>query len=83
MKLPKILILKLQSRKPHDQQFAIDRKKICDSCPLNSKNYNREKGLWYKMWDMLNFKEPFCTVCGCELHLKQGEIMEQCPEGKW
>lgn len=81
-KLPMILKAKL-SKRQLTEDWQIERKKICDICPMNSLNYKKEKKAWYKFWNILNFKEPFCVHCGCELILKQKEEMEECPEGKW
>ena len=58
------------------------RTKICESCPLNSL-LNVKRGFRYWLWDIINFKKPFCTVCGCELKAKISEELEECPKGYW
>lgn len=55
-----------------------ERLKICSECPLNSINVTNKKGWWYRMWNILNFKKPFCTVCGCEIKAKISEQFEKC-----
>lgn len=32
------------------------------------------------MWEILNFKKPFCTVCGCEIQAKASEKLEECSD---
>lgn len=74
---------KIKKRQPHTEDWQIERKKICDGCEFNSKNYNKKKNLWYRIWELLNLNEPFCKICKCELHLKQQFELEECDKGKW
>lgn len=60
-----------------------ERIKICNTCPFNSKNVENKKGLRYWFWNILNLKEPFCTVCGCEIKAKASEEIEECEKEKW
>lgn len=66
-----------------EKQWFKDRKKICDSCPLQSNNKENKKGIRFFILRKLNLNQPFCTVCGCEIEAKISEQYEMCPEGKW
>ena len=59
-----------------------ERIELCKNCPLNSIN-NMDRGFRYWLWDILNLKKPFCTVCGCEIKAKASVEFEECPKGKW
>ena len=30
------------------------------------------------MWNILNLKKPFCTICGCEVAAKASVEFEEC-----
>lgn len=70
-------------------EWYVDRISKCGICPYNSKNVKNRKSIWYKMWNILNFKKPFCTICGCEIKAKASEELENCSlyelnkEPKW
>lgn len=83
-KLKRIFLAKLSTRCDHSEDFQLERKKICDTCPFNSLNTDKgEKKLRYRILSFLNGHRPFCKICGCELLLKQKEELEECPKGKW
>jgi hypothetical protein len=80
MNIIKILKAKLRNKnKLLGEKWYNDRINACNSCPLNSINTNK-KNLWYRFWDLLNFKKPFCTVCGCEIKAKASEKLEECSD---
>lgn len=56
---------------------------ICNACPLQSDNFQGNKGFKYRILNFLNLNKPFCTECGCEIKAKVSEELEKCPEGKW
>lgn len=62
-----------------------ERMSICKECPFNSRNVSK-KGIWYRFWDVLNFKEPFCVICGCEIAAKASVKEQKCSlkdDPKW
>lgn len=61
--------------------FYYERLKVCEGCPLNSKNVN--KNFIQKVWGKLMGDKPYCTLCKCPLHLKAVEGCETCEKGKW
>lgn len=81
MNIVRILKAKIKNKdKLIGQKWYDDRIKACNECPLNSKNTNSKKGIWYWMWEALNFRKPFCTVCGCEIKAKASEKLEECSD---
>lgn len=82
-KIVRIIRAKFRNKDKIQDSFYKERLEICKQCPLYSKNTKGVKNLKYKFWDLVNFKKPFCTVCGCEIKAKASEEMETCPEGKW
>ena len=65
-----------------------ERKAICDVCPHNSKN-KKLKTLKEKLFNILNIKKPFCTICGCSvkylcsLDFNECSLYERGEEPKW
>ena len=74
--------------KNKDKDWYKERKKICDSCPLSSKN-KKELSFKEKIFRILNLKKPFCTICGCPTHLLTSLEENECSlyeinqEPKW
>ena len=90
MNIIRIIKAKLRDKDKIKEDWYLERLKICGGCEYNSKNYNKKKGLWYWFWNTLNFKKPFCTICGCEIKAKASEKeIEECSlseigeEPKW
>ena len=84
MKLIRIIRSKLYGKYTKaEENWVKERREICSKCPLMSKNVNKKKGLRYWFWDILNFNEAFCTLCGCEIAAKTSEEYEECEDGKW
>lgn len=68
-----------QSRK---EDWIEERRSICKTCPLNSRNKKlktREDFIWY----ILNLGSTFCTKCGCNVKRKTSLETAECPEKKW
>ena len=83
-KIPTIIRAKLKDKSNlESEEWYKNRIETCKSCPLLSTNTEGTKGWKYKILDLLNFKQAFCTVCGCEIKAKASEKLESCPEGKW
>lgn len=83
-KIYRIIKAKLFGKyKYKNEEWFKERKKICDSCPLQSDNKENKKGLRFVILKTLNLNKPFCTVCGCEIEAKISEQYESCPQGKW
>lgn len=53
-----------------------ERRRICDTCPWNSKNIAEPLSLINKMKKKLN--KPFCTACGCFIQEKTKVASEAC-----
>lgn len=89
MKLITILKSKIKNKSKITDEWYLKRLEICNKCEYNSKNYNKDKGIWYWMWNILNLKKPFCTICGCEVAAKASVEFEECSlpeinkEPKW
>ena len=49
-----------------NEEWYKDRLEACRKCELNSIN-KKEKSIREKLLFFLNFLNPFCTVCGCEI----------------
>lgn len=91
MKILRILKAKLRNKSDIKEEWYHERLKICETCPFNSKNTDREnkKTFKYKLWNLLNLHKHFCTICGCEIKAKASDEMEECSmveldkEPKW
>ena len=65
-----------------------ERKAICDICLHNSKN-KKLKTFKEKLFNILNIKKPFCTICGCSvkylcsLDFNECSLYERGEEPKW
>lgn len=82
MKLIRIIRAKLKNKEKIKDSWYHERLKICNECPFNSKNTKENKSFKYKFWNILNLKENFCTICGCEIKAKASESMEECSMGE-
>ena len=69
--------------KNRNTEWYKERKKICKECPLNSKNLKENKNFRYYILSFLNFRNSFCTYCGCEINAKISVEEENCPTDKW
>ena len=84
MNVIRILRAKLRNKnKLKKEKWYRDRLDACSKCPLNSKNVDRQElSFWQKMkynfWLILNLKQTFCTICGCEIKAKASEPLEEC-----
>ena len=65
-----------------NEEWYIKRLKTCEGCIFNSKN-KKDKTFKEKVLYFLNFFNPFCTLCGCEIKAKASEIREKCEINKW
>lgn len=89
MNLLRIIRAKMRDKSKIKEDWYLDRLNKCATCPFNSKNVKGNKGIKYKIWNILNFKKPFCTICGCEIEAKASEELEICSlveidkEPKW
>lgn len=73
-------------KKMNKVDWYVERKSICNKCPLNSKNISKTK--WTKrMWVLwvMNFFKQFCSKCGCEILAKISLPFSECPHNppKW
>lgn len=59
---------------PHD--ILADRRRICETCPYNSKNSEEQLSLIKRLQKQLD--KPFCTQCGCFIHEKTRSATEAC-----
>lgn len=87
-------IIKSRFKKPIEEEWVLERRKECLSCPFNSKNTEKIsfKQKVYRMLSNLltlvtkgrfNKDDSECTVCGCTLEFKIPERLEYCPKNKW
>lgn len=54
------------------------RKQICDTCTMNSKVLKEQfKGVKFRR------KDEHCTLCQCNLFLKQYSLKTKCPNNLW
>lgn len=89
MELIRIIKAKLRNKNKITDSWYHERLEICNKCPFNSKNTVGKKDLRHRVWEFLNLKEHFCTICGCEIKAKASESMEECSmseigqEPKW
>ena len=89
MNILRIIRAKLVTKYTNSKEdWVIERRELCKKCPFMSKN-NIQSNFKYKFWNFLNFKRPFCTICGCEIAAKTAEPLEECSlselgkEPKW
>lgn len=64
------------------EEVAAKRKSICDICPANSANSDKDFFKPGKFYSKIR-KDAHCTHCACNLHMKQRSLKTSCPIGKW
>jgi hypothetical protein len=74
---------RVNQAKLEKEQWYKDRIKTCNDCPLQSDNFQNKKGIMFNIIRVLNFNNPFCTICGCEIKAKASSQIEDCPKNKW
>lgn len=80
-KIFRILRSKFRNKDLITEEWYLERKKACNSCEYNSKNKKSLSSFKEKIFYYLNMKEPFCTICSCEIKAKASEELEQCSLG--
>lgn len=82
-------------KKTKDEDYVKERREICRTCPLNTKNQEKVN-LKIKLIKFISDLYTFVTfnkktdlgscgheTCGCDIFYKSIEIDEKCPEKKW
>lgn len=64
------------------EKIANQRKEICNVCPKNSENSDKE---FFDPGKYYSTKRPdvHCTSCACNLHAKLRSLHTSCPIEKW
>lgn len=60
------------------EKVAIERKKKCGTCPMNS-TVMKKMDSDFKPWR----KDEYCLECQCNLKLKQRSLKSACPNKLW
>lgn len=73
----KNLLIPDEEIKPHIEEVASARIKICGTCEFDSK-----QATTLSVIDRIRF-DRHCTKCGCTLSAKTRSLTSSCPLGKW
>ena len=65
-----------------DENILLERRNICNQCPLNSKNIEESKlSLVDRIKKRASGDNHFCTSCGCFINEKTSQETEECGLG--
>lgn len=64
------------------EKIAEQRNSICEVCPRNSANKDKEFFEPGRYHSTLR-PDVHCTVCACNLHAKTRSLHTSCPDDKW
>lgn len=59
------------------EEFVKERRRICKTCPLNSK-FKEKKSFKDYLLSIVNTFTPYCTVCGCGIKFKTSVPSAEC-----